>query len=1492
LSGYLRHIELSKQLEERAKEASRNRQLAEQKLEELQKLLEGAKRADCQVGEAEELLAQANSAMAAKDYRLALEKTKDAEDKVKAAFLQKAQSILDSAESMLGLLKRAGVDTSEYEALVGSAKDALEKGNFEEAVETAKRGWTKGEKMLHEHLSSSFSSAQALILAAKAMNKDTSMAEDLLSTARTALESSDYEEALSQTEEALDILRRDLNYELEEEKKAVKELMEAGKAIKADLSKAESYLSRSEKEMERQDFEKAFNLLKQARTEAERELKKTIESGEASLKGPLEEAKKLGADVSKAERLVKEAMEVAKEGDYAAASGIIRRAVHELEDAKFQKVLHTISLSRPKFLKAREIGADVSAAVQVFNKSREALQAGNYKDALYYAEKGNEELDRLVSEFASARRKMEDLEREVRSFAEQGVHVSEVDALLRTAREELSKGNLKSWSSLMARIEKGLEKARSQRTSELLEEAQFLLTLGERLGLVISEESGGLHECSQALKAGEVSRAFQDALRLKDRLEERISSHFTERLNGIREILPEGEDLDEISELILKAQTALEVKDYDTAARLTGEAESKAMTRASEAASDILKALQAAQQLSMDHGIEAYGLREGHLAAKRALEAGNFGDVFGQLKTLEDQLSRVAQTAFDGVKARVIEARNSGIDIEDLKDLLRSAKDSITAGDIVRGLIHLYECDISAQEKLNLFQKVRDTMASAAVLIAEGKKKQVDMSRAIELLVKGKTAFEAGDLKRALEYARDARAEAEKEISVLNVTDRILTAREILELARVLDVDVSVWTNLLKRAQQSLDAKDFREAVELAMEVEEQARSGIRNKINSKIARAEALLERVQVPAKDVESLQDAIKAARALAEEGNLKEAAEAVQNAVEKCEELARTYERTLDVVKRAETLVAELKAMNVRVSGPEKLLSKAKKVLQEGNLKHAGQLAEEALSHLERDREESIERTIKSFEGAVAKAKANGINTATAEQLLKRARDLVREKRYQEALAAAMQSEAEVEKMELQKEIAENALETARTRIMALPSPVPFLTKLLEEAEQAFERGDYVASLEAAIKAGDEFSRIREGWEQAEKSEEVALRFYRIAERIGVDSTRLSAILEEAKEAMERGDLEAAKDAYDRLATQAAGLASSHLTQLHSQVRNLQVLCSLLNCEVEGLEDMLSQGRSYTDENQFDKAYEVLSQARKEAERVLRERIEGLLSEAEEAIEHAEKVGADVHHARQMFEDARKALQEGMYEKAIRLAQESTDLVKGQEDFHRRFMESTFQAESLIKKAKKFGIDVKAAEKALRKAFELKDSDPDAALEEAEASLNQVQSSLEAFSPVLELSLEIGEATLGTWKEAVLKLRNEGKALAKDVSVEILGDLEVDDLQVPASIRANGEGEARFKVRLNSAGNQPVMVKVKAKRVLDDREYEWERVFEIPVEGTAPREEARAIIAEYDTRCVLCRGAIKKGFSAKECVCGALLHEPCALRSGKCPSCHRVL
>ena len=122
--SYLKHIQLSKQLEERAKEATKYRQLAEKEIEEATKEIEEAKKIDGNVTEAEAAFSEADDAVKGKDFKVALEKATDAKQKAIKAYQERSQTIVDSSMVLLNLAKDIGADTTKAEGFAKSAKEA------------------------------------------------------------------------------------------------------------------------------------------------------------------------------------------------------------------------------------------------------------------------------------------------------------------------------------------------------------------------------------------------------------------------------------------------------------------------------------------------------------------------------------------------------------------------------------------------------------------------------------------------------------------------------------------------------------------------------------------------------------------------------------------------------------------------------------------------------------------------------------------------------------------------------------------------------------------------------------------------------------------------------------------------------------------------------------------------------------------------------------------------------------------------------------------------------------------------------------------------------------------------------------------------------------------------------------------------------------------------------------------------------------------------
>src|SRR3990172_5032212 len=90
-----------------------------------------------------------------------------------------AEQEMEAARAIIDQAKLADAPSVEAEA-AHAAED------LSSAIDTAKKVWKRLEKVLHEHLSSRFTSAQSLIVASKNIGKDVRLAEGPPARARAA----------------------------------------------------------------------------------------------------------------------------------------------------------------------------------------------------------------------------------------------------------------------------------------------------------------------------------------------------------------------------------------------------------------------------------------------------------------------------------------------------------------------------------------------------------------------------------------------------------------------------------------------------------------------------------------------------------------------------------------------------------------------------------------------------------------------------------------------------------------------------------------------------------------------------------------------------------------------------------------------------------------------------------------------------------------------------------------------------------------------------------------------------------------------------------------------------------------------------------------------------------------------------------------------------------------------------------------------------------
>ena len=1492
-SGFLRDIALRKQLEEKVKEAAKTRQFAEETISTARAMIDSARKIDGNVIEADKALAEATAAIANKDYKTALERAQEAAERGKRALGGRARAVLESTRSHVTLAKVAGVESGDALATLDRADASLAKETYEEAIDLANNAWKKIEKGLHEHLSSSFSTAQSLILTAKTMGRDTAAVEDLLSRARSAVESNDFEMALAFTNECLDTVGEDLKGEIDRATQDVMTAMQTAREMGGDVANMQRLLDRAQADVARRDYEKAFNSLKQARSDAEKSLGKTLESRSAEFVKLLLEAEAIGADVAPARGVHKQFEKAIKDGDIPKATSLAREGYDAIQKAQFNRVLASISESRDKFVTAKNIGADISPALEWLNKARGALQRGQFQEALASSKKADESVEQIVREFQSVEGEIRSLQRAFADAEILGVDTSPARRLLDRARVALGQRDFRGAVDQLRRSHDELERAQSDRVMEVIEKAEFLLTAGEKMGATLQDASRALEEAITAGKGKNFSKAMEMATRSRELTERSIQRALNDSIQGLHSTLQFlGEDASSVRTFLERAESALSARDFESAYGYVEEAMRLSEGRTKDRGLQFHELLRSTIQIGIQLGVDVTTLEGGLKQANADVDRGRYSDVMGLKEKLMREIGLTSENVFNLVKSKVVEAKNLQVDITEMRELLKRSKMALGIEDYPEALRVLSECNEKANVTVGLHKEVFNAISSAAALVAEAKKKDVNVTKVLEMLLEAKRAHERFDHQRALELAQKAKAETQTLMILYSSAQKIIAAREMLELVARAGVDAPHIKDILETAKDAMKNKDYEKALAASERGEREVRELMKERVSSILSAAEALVGSVE--GANFLAQEEKLIRARESLNRGDLPLAIQMALEARDEVESIKKRGDLASVAVSRARDLSSELEAMNVISTEGSALLEKAIAANRESRFDDAIPSAESAVAQMEKDREDQVGSMISRFESSIQRSKKEGIDTRSAEKLVSRAREFLKEHKYRQALALAMQAEGEAEKVGLQQDIAAKAIGTAEKKLGGFEIRIPDLDEMLAEAKRSLENGDYVRALDVAIKTGEEFNHRREAFEDAVEIEKRVAKIREVAENTGVDTFEIDALIVRAQESIQAGQPGPARDSYQRAMDQALASVKERLGAATEEARSLADTGRHLGADMDTPYRKLSEAKALLDAEDFEGGASLLSEATKGAKEVLTRIVEDALASAQSNLEHSRRLGADTSKAEELIAKAREELEGGAFEHAVTYARESQQAVQVRLETEKRFAERSFQAESTIRRAKKFGIDVLEAERQLAEAIRTKKTDFEASMALAEKAYGTAEQAIESFAPSLTARLEVRSPVAGEWAEASLTVANDARALAKDVKVKILGDAEVEGLRDIAAIKAKGSEVLPLRVKMIASGSIPLAIQLKSQRILDGKEYATEVIATVEAAEFAPAPpEPQQIQAAKESRCPMCKGLIKVGFTIKRCPhCGGDMHDPCFARATQCPSCGKPL
>jgi hypothetical protein len=334
-SNYLKALQLTKQLEKKAQEATHNRKLADEEIAATEEIIKAAKKMDANIAKAEAKLTEATSAFAKKEFKSALELATESKNLAIKAQEDHVLMVIESTQNLVKLAKDIGIKAPDLEDTLAKSNEAVKEGKYEEALKHAEKGWEGIDKLLNEKVSKAFTKAQSMIVLAKKVGQDVSEVESLLDKAREHTEKNDYEKSLKFIQECMRLTGKMAKDEVSKLIENAMVLIELAKRMGTDIKNAEELYNNAKAALDAENHDKAIDLVNKSISETEKLVEKDSNNLLRQCEEGIREAKGINAEITKATLLFNKAKESFKSKNFEEVYEYTNQIKEEVENAQF-----------------------------------------------------------------------------------------------------------------------------------------------------------------------------------------------------------------------------------------------------------------------------------------------------------------------------------------------------------------------------------------------------------------------------------------------------------------------------------------------------------------------------------------------------------------------------------------------------------------------------------------------------------------------------------------------------------------------------------------------------------------------------------------------------------------------------------------------------------------------------------------------------------------------------------------------------------------------------------------------------------------------------------------------------------------------------------------------------------------------------------------------------------------------------------------------------
>lgn len=1439
--GYLKQLQLTKQLEEQAKKAAKNRESAEAKIAESEELIASAKKIGANAAKAEKLLVEANESYSRKDYKGALSQAVQSIELALEAKAQKIKDILNSTQELLDGMGKLGEEAKEPRAAIGKARELIESGQIEDAYSGANAAWDVTERYINAKIADEFERAQSLLLLAQDESLNTDSEREQLSQARRSLESEDFMASLDLLNSCLDSLTESLTNLFQRRRQDLESGFEKVEDIEIDVSKVREQIERANGHLTQVDMQNAFSELTIADGEFRKSFSRTLLQEFGKLESRAQFLSGHGEDVSPIDSSIDNGRKLTRDGKHWEAHGIFREAEREVSEKELGALIRIMYSLKPKLQIARRTGNDTSEALSLLKQAKKVMREGDFASAAGLVQQADDVLEKELTGFREVERELkvtEDLMSLARGYE---LDRSKAEKSMKASRGFALKGLLGESMEQLRAAQKELNKEIQQHLGSEIMRTELLLASAIRMGADVSKESAIIDDIMARIRNGDYSDVDDPLNRCKMSVLEfleisakeaiTLASGLIERYQGMADVTSPKFMLD-------KARAAFDSKEFDKAFKLAGKAVEELESRETAVLEGGLNEARRLLEINKALGEESVTINKKFSKAD-ALR------LDGDTKEAITAVNEVLQLAGLVVKEQIAKDLNSisrslsaakkkGVVVTKIERLVQRVSKYLEQGNVADAYDTLHEADEGLRATITRYEEVSEYLEETGGFLEEAASNDIDIAGPDKLLEETEALFESGEYERAVELAKKTREDAEAKIGPFMSARILQDVRNLTATAKRLNMDVSKEEAAMRRGQSLLNSKDYNKALVMSKETRDDVRTRIIQTLEAEITNAREMMARADDLGVDFSAMGSIVDRAENLLSEGRINDTLRAIELVKKELDQGLVIERKAQEGIDRASAIISNVRKADFDPGGAADILKQAKEQAQAGRHGIALELAKKSADHAAEAARSKLMERFKNLEMTQRAMDIDGSDLAQASRMKTDFRKMIEEWKFTGAVTALNSLEEELKRVEKQKKLASQTIEETGTRVerardRGLVSQK--VDELLRNTNERMEEGAYSNAFSEAIKCREELRSLEDLYERRRGDQERLREKMRHAADMGIDVSIAEEYFDSAQRLLKELEFEEASLNLSRGDTALNKRIEEILNLRGGELNTLNELSKEIGLEGELTERVSALlAKKHLELEDF----EQLNDTIRLQEDSIRSRLQSMVGDIMGKIQVASKSGADVSTSEYLLSQVRELIRTGDLREAFTAVKEAEGSIGVALEERREFMELKMRCESLIENARRNGLVMESVFELFKRAEEERQTDYMSAIETMKEALLKAEEEAASYLPELAIDIDfIDKPVSGKWMRTRLVVTNETKAMARDVQIELEGDIEVRGLEGIKKIRGNEEMETEVEIMPLHPGKIEVRFNLSCRPVLSEDSFGFDSSFELDVE-----------------------------------------------------------